>query len=418
MLLPTIKLNPQLESSLLDSLITNRFYLHNSGYSIFEIFGDCISKTTEETPVRSTSSTTPPIPTHTEGEYHALPESDRKKLVGKLKTTPNTELFYKTPTTNDFITNLMNDNIKEEYAYYFWKHLSSNHSAFELLLQTQDKMSLGLIASNTHPDAEWFIEKLYNKSRMEKYVYILSSNPRTIHLLQKYPHQVSFNSLILNPHPEAVDLIINHIDYHSHVNIWLGGFLQNETCMELFLQYLNIAPAEFDTSSKEHLKWRIGIRNFSWYYLSLNPHPLAIKILKLFPENIHQVVVTNPAEDAYSIIKQLVKEYGEVYSEIIRNLCKNTNPQVLELLNNYSPDLYDWGRLCENPSAIPILVKNENRNKIKITYLLRNPDIFVYNYANMRENISVFKEELMRRFWCPKNVLQWIEDEMDEFLES
>jgi hypothetical protein len=91
---------------------------------------------------------------------------------------------------------------------------------------------------------------------------------------------------------------------------------------------------------------------------------------------------------------------------------------VLELLNNYSPDLYDWGRLCENPGAIPILVKNENRNKIKITYLLRNPNIFVYNYTNMSKNISIFKEELMRRFWCPKNVLQWIEDGMDEFLES
>lgn len=408
MLLPTIKINPELEISLLDSLITNRFYLHNSGYSIFEIFGDCITKNEEEY-----NENNP-----TEIEYYCLPKSDRKKIVGKLKTTPNTNIFYYTPNTTDFITNLMNNNIKQEYAYYFWNHLSSNYSAFELLLQSQNKISLGLIASNTHPDAEWLIEKLYDTVRMEKNIYILSSNPRTINLLKKYPHQISFNSLVLNPNPKVVELIVNHINYCNNINIWLGGFLQNENCMELFLQYLNITTDEFNTSSKEYLKWKISIRNFSWYYLSLNPHPIAIKILTLFPENIHFNIVTNPSEDAYSIIKQLVEEYGEVYCELIRNLCKNTNPRVLELLNDYSPDLYDWGRLCKNPSAIFILVKKENRNKIKITYLLRNPNIFVYNYANMKENISVFKEELMQKVWSPANVLKWSEEGMDDFLES
>jgi hypothetical protein len=381
MLLPTIKLKPELELSLLDSLITNRFYLHTSGYSIFEIFGN-----------------------------------------STIAVVSNSNLFYINTSNDDFITNLVKNNIKQEYACYFWKHLSSNYSAIELLLQCQHQISSGMIASNTHPDAEGLIEKFYNKMRVYRSTYILSSNPRAINLLKKHIQEVSFSGLLQNPNPQAVELIVNHIDYSKN-NIWDGAFLQNENCMELFIHYLHIKPELLDSRDDDdrmYVRSLIRLRKFSWYYLCLNPHPSAIKILKLFPENVNKVIVTNPCPDAYVIICRILAQHADTDTdgEIIRTMCKNTNPRVLELLDGYSPDLYDWVRLCQNPSAIPILMREENRNKIKVTYLLKNPNIFVYNYDNMRKNTEIFKEELIRKVWHPSNVSRWLEQGFDDFLES
>jgi len=379
MLLPTIKLKPELELSLLDSLITNRFYLHTTGYSIFEIFGN-----------------------------------------STISIVSNSNIFYITPSTEDFITNLTKNNIKEEYACYFWKHLSSNYSAIEILLQHQDKLSSGMIASNTHPDAEGLIEKFYNRICIYRSTYILSSNPRAVNILKRNTYEISFSSLLINPNPAAVELIVNHIEY-SKVNIWEGAFLQNMNCMELFIRYLYIDPLLLDSQKekdKTHLRHLIRMRRFSWYYLCLNPHPYAIKILSLFPENINNIIVLNPCEDAYDIIRRIVLQYGETEGVIVRNICRNTNPRVLELLDHYPSDSYDWIRLCENPSAIPILTKEENRNKIKVTYLLRNPNIFIYNYENMRKNTEIFKEELIQKVWSPSNVSKWLEQGFNDFLES
>jgi hypothetical protein len=50
-------------------------------------------------------------------------------------------------------------------------------------------------------------------------------------------------------------------------------------------------------------------------------------------------------------------------------------------------------------------------------YLLKNPHIFQYNYENMKKNIEGFKEELMQKVWCPVNVIKWVEQGYDDFLE-
>jgi hypothetical protein len=279
-----------------------------------------------------------------------------------------------------------------------------------------------MIASNTHPDAEGLIDKFYNKMRVYRSTYILSSNPRAINLLKKHTQEVSFSGLLQNPNPQAVELIVNHIDYSKN-HIWDGAFLQNENCMELFIRYLHIKPELLDSRDEDdrmYVRSLIRLRKFSWYYLCLNPHPCAIKILKLFPENVNKIIVTNPSPDAYDIIRRILVHHAETDTdgEIIRTVCRNTNPRVLELLDGYSSDMYDWVRLCQNPSAIPILMREENRNKIKVTYLLKNPNIFVYNYDNMKKNTEVFKEELMRKVWHPSNISRWLEQGFDDFLES
>ena len=45
--------------------------------------------------------------------------------------------FYVKPSNRDFITNFLCGNIKQQYKSYFWNYLSSNSSATEFFLQSK-----------------------------------------------------------------------------------------------------------------------------------------------------------------------------------------------------------------------------------------------------------------------------------------
>lgn len=378
MLLPTIKLIPELETALVESLTYDDWW-----HRVPAI-----------------------IPNH------------KKRLSS----------FHIKNSLNDFITNLCEYNNPQNCEYMLWTYLSCNPSAMELLLMFQKNICFSMLAYNTEPNAMYLIEPnlISTYNRYCQHYNQLSSNPSAVHLLKKYKKLVNIGYLMFNPNPELLDLILQN-DFVKQTNIWDTYFLGNVISMDLFLCYLGDGVREMLTTLRfplttneedvQTLKNIINEKVFSWYYLCSNPHPYAIKILRLFPEKIHSLIVTNPCDDAYDLICNTLKEFAKTDRIIIKNLCKNINPRILKLLDDYSPDLYDWSNLCINPAAIPILVKEEYRNKISPIYLLQNPNIFVYNYENMRRNTSVFKEELTARVLCPSNIVNWMKQGYDEFLE-
>jgi hypothetical protein len=58
--------------------------------------------------------------------------------------------------------------------------------------------------------------------------------------------------------------------------------------------------------------------------------------------------------------------------------------------------------LSLNPNAIDLL--KENPDKIDWWRLSRNPNIFTYDYEKMRENCLLFKEDLMKERFHPRNL--------------
>jgi hypothetical protein len=251
--------------------------------------------------------------------------------------------------------------------------------------------------------------------------HLLSSNPSAVYLLQKYPDIIDSNELVKNTNPLVMDIMKNR--KYIKTELWNDRFLQNPLSVDTILKYLGITPSLLNSQKREDIEDIINILNtinINWFYLSSNPHPLIVKILKLCPHRVFsQRIMINSCIDAIDLIRDVINSVSLLQKKILISfLCKNTNPDILELLKDFDPAFYNWDHLCENPSAMSFIVNPEYKTKIKIHYLLKNPNIFQYNYQNMKKNIAVFKEELMQKVWCPANVLKWMELGYHDFLES
>ena len=72
------------------------------------------------------------------------------------------------------------------------------------------------------------------------------------------------------------------------------------------------------------------------------------------------------------------------------------------LLDWIDKDNLNWDCLSRNINAIQLL--RENPDKINWYNLSKNPSIFTYDYEKMRENVLLFKEDLMKERFHPRNL--------------
>jgi len=80
---------------------------------------------------------------------------------------------------------------------------------------------------------------------------------------------------------------------------------------------------------------------------------------------------------------------------------QNTSERAMRLLEKY-PNKISWGILSRIPSAIQLLKKHPN--KICWSNLFLNPHIFKYDYNKMKQNRLMFKEDLMKNRFHPRNI--------------
>ena len=80
------------------------------------------------------------------------------------------------------------------------------------------------------------------------------------------------------------------------------------------------------------------------------------------------------------------------------------NQKAIDLLTS-NPDKIVWEYLSFNPNAIYLLTANQN--KIIWPCLSGNPNIFTYDYEKMRENCLLFKEDLMKERFHPRNLYKF-----------
>jgi hypothetical protein len=91
------------------------------------------------------------------------------------------------------------------------------------------------------------------------------------------------------------------------------------------------------------------------------------------------------------------------------NLARNDCPDAIQLLIDY-PEKIDWDDrfiqldLSYNKSYKIVQLLQENQDKILWEGLSENPHIFTYDYDKMRENCLLFKEDLMKERFHPRNL--------------
>ena len=98
---------------------------------------------------------------------------------------------------------------------------------------------------------------------------------------------------------------------------------------------------------------------------------------------------------------QLLRENPDKISWI--RLTQNSSPDAIQLLRE-NPLQIDWTHLSLNPCAEAIALLKENQDKINWAQMSKNPSIFTYDYEKMRENCLLFKEDLMKERFNPRNL--------------
>ena len=116
------------------------------------------------------------------------------------------------------------------------------------------------------------------------------------------------------------------------------------------------------------LPW-IDIEKLNWRTLSLNPG--AINLLEANPDRIDWTWLSG-------------------------------NAAAIHLLESNS-DKINWTCLSANPAAIHLL--EANPDKIDWWALSRNPAIFQYDYDAMRDKCGIFKEDLIKDRFHPRNLI-------------
>ena len=116
------------------------------------------------------------------------------------------------------------------------------------------------------------------------------------------------------------------------------------------------------------LPW-IKIENLDWNGLSANP--AAIHLLEANQDKINWITLS-------------------------------VNPAAIHLLEA-NPDKINWIYLSQNPNAMSLI--EANQDKIYWCSLSRNPAIFQYDYDALRERCGVFKEDLVKDRFRPRNLI-------------
>ena len=90
----------------------------------------------------------------------------------------------------------------------------------------------------------------------------------------------------------------------------------------------------------------------------------------------------------------------------------SSNPNAINLLEQ-NMDKIHWDALSGNPNGISLL--EQHPEKINWYDLSKNPNIFTYDYEAMRKKCLVFKEDLIKNRFHPRNLNKFKDWGIEEF---
>jgi hypothetical protein len=240
-----------------------------------------------------------------------------------------------------------------------WYSVSANPNAFDFQMKNYNKIHWSGICINPNPSAYELILK--NQDKID-WPY-LSSNPNAIELLEKNMDKVDIYSIYSNP--KAIPLIKK---FAKKTRKKYGKFIgsnPSEEAIPLIMSNLHIYRKNKMCHIVEN-PFAIDIiidnldymTHHDWKSLALNPHPEAIELLKAnFP-----------------------------IDECLYNLVNNPSPEAFKLLEGFKKEVLKRSYLNDE--------------------LYKNPNIFEYDYLQMKKNNEGLEEELITYIMEPSRVFR------------
>jgi hypothetical protein len=272
------------------------------------------------------------------------------------------------------------------------------------------------LSKNPHPAAIELLMK--NKELVDWRRFCINPSDEAIEYLKKNPDKIYFDYLCINSNPAIMELLKGN---ESKIN-W-SALSANSGAIELLkanqnkINCSNLAanPAIFELKDgqMELLEWIPKIarksrllssnpnavdylikndpENIDYYYFSSNPN--AVAHLKANPNKINfGGLAINPNSEAIKLFKECYKK-GLFSNFTLNHLCKNNNPDALDLLIEYNYDEF-----FKNYEYLYSLISS-------------NPSIFELDYYQMKNNerYREFEEELIKEVMKPSRVFKYYE---------
>lgn len=304
-----------------------------------------------------------------ETQLHRLTENGWKRLFhneyagGLLESQyENIKIYFNkyahfiatNKNTIPILTRLLEENTEIHNRELFWRNLVKNESAMDLLEKYPEERNSRFRYLSENPSAIPFIESYLkqNPDSINRFDWDqLSALGEAVQLLSQYPHKISVETIMYNPHPDAVSLIRNHL---SPQMIEWGTF-----CSISGLERLVYIEEHIDLITEEG--WKSLCRS----------NTDGINLLKCYPDNIHWTLLCcNPSPDVIPMIEEFVKSYestgskplisNEIISLLGFSLVKHNireSYQGKDLWHEDFKKVINLGALSLHPYALPFLEK-------------------------------------------------------------
>ena len=324
------------------------------------------------------------------------------------------------------------------------KDLSGHPDAIHLLEKSPDKIDY--IELSRNPSAVHLFEKTYLNDAyvVTQNMYELSNYKDVKHLgkcLSLYNKCLCLYNIFQNP--QAISFVEKHFGYmfqydhkcltkeEFYMKQWLiTALCINENAIHL-LERVPLSTIDVESLTKnpngyklfekfEFLRHKV-LKNYTLYSSLCSYNEESIKFLEKYGIDI----VNEPC--SWLSLHYNNSDYAldilEKHSSNINwwALCLNENPRAIKMLKS-ARQFINWTVLFNNPAAIDMIedyVKDKHVitsfNKIQMSNLTRNPEIFVLDTDAMKQQINQpqdgisFVEELTMKHYHPKRLQYYLE---------
>jgi hypothetical protein len=269
-----------------------------------------------------------------------------------------------------------------------WPYLSGNPNAITILKKEMAKgdgnsIDIHGLVDNPNANAMQILDEMIQLGNLEEDVNwgALCKNPGAISIIKKYPNNIRWDYLCLNPSKEVISMLDEKINEKknpyplSYTKVNWGWICRHPHAMPIIEKYfIKIDWKELSKNPSAISMLEKNLDRVDWINLSGNP--MAIHILE---KNLTKVDWTN----------------------------LSGNPMAIHILEK-NLNKVNWNTLSLNRKALHILKLEDNIININWRNLSENPDIFVpiYDYSKIKKNMDITRDALTEEIYKPERYLR------------
>jgi len=243
-----------------------------------------------------------------------------ERTKGILSETQIRELSLN--RSDEAVDLLLNGEVPIDWIYF---SANSNSRAVAHIKDNEEKICWSNLNRNSHPD----VCDLLEPSKLTQ-MLCFNTSDRALDILNENPRYILSYLIASNPNPKALEIIKNH-------NL-LTGVLYSSTPLAMNNLAKSTNPDAIDLLIK-------NMDRFQWREIFANPSDKAVNLIEACHTGTWQQHCPYMAIDLRDKIEDQIRYARKSWAT--EEMCKNTNPRVLDLLR-FSRDL-NYESLSKNP---------------------------------------------------------------------